>query len=190
VSAHAQDASNGPVRPAPQEVPQPPGQAPAAEPPESGNPQFRFYRVDNTFLRLDLRTGALASCRRQDAGWTCAMVPEERAALDGEIARLQRENALLKNALLERGLALPDGTAKAGPPPIAPAPQAESIPRPPQSVPPVAVAPSVPPPKSGETDQAARDDAELDRIMGIMEKVWRRLVEMMMTIQRDVQKKG
>jgi hypothetical protein len=44
--------------------------------------------------------------------------------------------------------------------------------------------------KSGEPDSASREDAEIERIMVVMEKVWRRLVEMMMNIQRDLQKKG
>jgi len=56
-------------------------------------------------------------------------------------------------------------------------------------VPPAASA-SPPSAKSGEPDRASRDDAEIERIMTMMEKVWRRLVEMMMNIQRDVQKKG
>src|SRR5262249_60735400 len=100
------------------------------------------------------------------------------------IARLQRDNAALKNALLEHGVPLPDAST----PSSAPVP-AETIPRPPQTVPPTV---SAPPPsaKSGEPDRASRDDAEVERIMTMMEKVWRRLVETMMNIQRDLQKKG
>jgi hypothetical protein len=63
------------------------------------------------------------------------------------------------------------------------------VPRPPQTVPPAALAPP-PSAKSGEPDRASRDDAEIERIMTVMEKVWRHLVEMMMNIQRDLQKKG
>ena len=33
-------------------------------------------------------------------------------------------------------------------------------------------------------------DAELDRVMGFIEKVWRRLVEMMVDLQRDMQRKS
>jgi hypothetical protein len=169
------------------------------QPPESGDSRFAFHRIDNGFLRLDLRTGAVAACSQQPAGWTCVLAPEERAAFDSEIARLQRENAVLKNAMLELGLPLPKGVMPEATPPsaAAPSPQVESIPRPPQSVPPVASAPpglSREPrsaePKPGEGDRAARDDAELDRVMTMMEKVWRRLVEMMMSIQREAQKKG
>jgi hypothetical protein len=165
------DAPQETSPPVPLQTPEAPPQAQPqpAPPPEFGDPRFAFHRIDSGFLRLDLRTGAVASCRRQDAGWTCALAPEERAAFDSEIARLQRENAILKNALLERGVPLPNAS-KADKPP------AELVPRPPQSVPPVASAP--------------RDDAELERIMTMMERVWRRLVEMMVNIQRDMQKKG
>jgi hypothetical protein len=166
------------------------GEAPAAtsQPqPEFGDPRFAFHRIDNGFLRLDLRSGAIASCSQQAAGWACVPGREERAALDSEIARLQRDNAVLKNALLEHGVPLPnDMRANAPPVPIAPA---ESVPRPPQSVPPVAAAPPASP-KSAEPDRTWRDDPEIDRIMTVMEKLWRRLVEMMVNIQRDIQKKG
>jgi hypothetical protein len=143
-----------------------------------------FHRSDGGFVRLDLVTGAIASCSQNAADWTCAPGRDERAALDHEIARLQRDNAALKNALLEHGVPLPDAST----PSSAPVP-AETIPRPPQTVPPTASAPP-PPAKPGEPDQASRDDAEVERIMTMMEKVWRRLVEMMMNIQRELQKKG
>jgi hypothetical protein len=164
-------------------------------PPEFGDPRFVFHRVDNTYLRLDMRTGAVASCSQHAAGWACVLAPEERAAFDGEVARLQRENALLKNALLEHGVPLPDGMTAGAPsasPPAAttPPPLAESVPRPTQSVPPVAALPPASPPKSAESDHASRDDAEIERVMAIMEKVWRRVVEMMVNFQRDMQKKG
>jgi hypothetical protein len=157
-----------------------------------------FHRSGGGFLRLDLVTGAVASCSQNAADWTCVPGRDERAALDGEIARLQRDNAALKNALLEHGVPLPNGmnpdaptlpsAADVGGSRGAPVP-AETIPRPPQTVPPAA---SAPPPsaKPGEPDHASRDDAEVERIMTMMEKVWRRLVEMMMNIQRDLQKKG
>ena len=45
----------------------------------------------------------------RSAGWACLTVPDDRAAFDQEIARLQNENVALKKALLERGLPLPGG---------------------------------------------------------------------------------
>jgi hypothetical protein len=169
-------------RPQPQVPPPPPQAGEGREGARnSGTPRFVFHRSGGGFVRLDLVTGAVASCSQNAADWTCVAGRDERAALDHEIARLQRDNAALKNALLEHGVPLPNDM-KADVP-------AETIPRPPQTVPPTASAPP-PPAKPGEPERASRDDAEIERIMAMMEKVWRRLVEMMMNIQRDLQKKG
>src|SRR5712691_5160488 len=129
----------------PTQAPRPQPQAQPSQPPDFGNPRFAFHRIDSGFLRLDLFTGAVASCSQNAADWTCVPGREERADLDREIARLQRDNAALKNALLEHGVPLPNdmkadaptlpspasGGGKSG----APAP-AETVPRPPQTVPP------------------------------------------------------
>ena len=175
-----------------QETPAPVSQPqPQMQPPDFGDIRFAFHRFDGGFVRLDLRTGAIASCNQNAAGWACVPGRDERAALDDDIARLRRDNAILKNALLERGVPLP-GDMKADAPPtliITPAPP-ETVPRPPQTVPPTALAPPPASPKSAEPDRASPDDAEIERIMTVMEKVWRRLVEMMMNVQRDMQKKG
>src|SRR5215469_177797 len=85
----------------PVQAPQPPPQLQPSRPPDSGNPRFAFHRTEGGFVRLDLVTGAVASCRQAAADWTCVPAREERAALDREIAQLQRDNASLKNALLE-----------------------------------------------------------------------------------------
>src|SRR5215831_12249151 len=76
--------------------------------PDFSNPRFVFHRSGGGFLRLDLVTGAVASCSQNAADWTCVPGRDERAALDQEIARLQRDNAALKNALLEHGVPLPN----------------------------------------------------------------------------------
>jgi hypothetical protein len=191
----------------PTQAPRPQPQAPPLSPPphpgegregapDVTNHRFVFHPIDGGFLRLDLVTGAVASCRQNAADWTCVPGREERVALDREVERLQRDNAALKNALLEHGVPLPNDMkvdapthsplASGGGSPGALVP-AETVPRPPQTIPPAASAPSA---KPGEPDRASRDDAEIERIMTIMEKVWRRLVEMMMNIQRDLQKKG
>jgi hypothetical protein len=149
--------------------------------------RFTYHRIDDGYLRLDLRSGEVATCRQREAGWTCTMAPEERAALENEIARLQRDNALLKNALLERGLPLPvphaDATAPSAPviPPVASAPQTN---------PPTAMTPPRPPSTAPAEPDLRRDNAEVDRVMDVMERLWRRLVELMATIQRDIQRKG
>lgn len=164
----------------PQAPASPPAQAQPSPPPDDGNRRFAFHRIDGGFVRLDLRTGEVASCTPNGADWTCVPGRDDRAALDRQIARLQRDNAVLKNALLERGVPLPDGMAPTPPASSGkPGSGDEPIPRPPQTVPPTASAPA---------PGAAQDD-EFDRIMTAVEKGWRRLVEMVTSLQRDLQKK-
>jgi hypothetical protein len=155
--------------------------------------RFTYHRIDDGYLRLDLRSGAVATCRQREAGWTCTLAPDERAALDNEIGRLQRENAALKNALLERGLPLPSPPA-AAPAPVSPPVASESPQASPPAapaLPPVASAPPRPPaPIPAEPDQRPRDNAEIDRVMDAVERLWHRLVELMTSIQRDPQKKS
>jgi hypothetical protein len=137
---------------------------------DTSNPRFAYHKVDDGYLRLDLRSGEVATCRPNTGGWTCTLAPEERAALENEIARLQRDNARLKNALLEHGLALPSSADTA-------APRSEAAPpRPPAPIPP-------------QADAGEHRQAEIDRIVSTMERWWRRVVELVATIQRDLQGK-
>jgi len=128
--------------------------APAAQAqpaPDSENGRYTFSQVPEGMLRLDTRTGAVSICARKDASWACTSVPDERQALENEIARLQRENGALKKDMLARGLPLPGGVASAPS-----SPQRElnlKVPLP--------------------------SDAEIDRVMSAFEKMWRRLVDMM-----------
>ena len=87
-------------------------------------------------------------------------MPDERAALEAEIARLQAENAAVKKELVAHNLPLP-GTVK---------------PEPPAS-------------KPEEPRLQLPNDADLDRVMNFIEKVWRRLVEMVTTLHKDMLKK-
>jgi hypothetical protein len=142
----------------------------AAPPPSQDDSRYSFHRMGDGFVRLDSRTGQLAQCGWAATGWSCKMVPEERAALESEIGRLQRDNAELKRSLLSRGIDLPRGI-------VAEAPAAAPVP--PANVP----------------DTSAREpkmpsDAELDRAFSFMKNVWRRLVDMMVDLQRDIQKKS
>ncbi|HEY5607537.1 MAG TPA: hypothetical protein VIM38_04295 [Alphaproteobacteria bacterium] len=162
---------------------EPPG-APAKQPPSpaQGEPsagdrrpaaeehRYSYHRVKDNFLRLDSRTGEVAQCDWNATGWSCKAVPDERAALESEIARLQRENAALKNSLLTRGFDLPGGVK-----PDAPAAEEHA---------PTAKAPeAAPAPKSPNA-------ADLDRAIAFVKDVWRRLVEMMVDLQRDIQRKS
>src|SRR5215831_544384 len=79
--------------------------------PNSDDNRFTCNRVDDGFLRLDMRSGQVSLCRRGADGWSCDIVPDGRGAVDNEIARLRGENAVLKKALLDRGLPLPSGVS-------------------------------------------------------------------------------
>src|SRR5438270_6430067 len=113
--------------------------------PESDDSRYTFNRVDDGYLRLDGRTGQVSFCMRRTVGWTCQAVPDERTALEAEIARLGAENAALKKDLLARNLPLP-GTVK----------------------------PDAPAAKPEEPRLQLPNDAELNKMMGFLEKVWRR----------------
>jgi hypothetical protein len=120
--------------------------------PDSENGRFAFSQSGDSTLRLDTRTGQVSVCQKKDTGWSCAAVPDERSALESEIARLQRENGALKQEMVSRGIALPSTVT--GLPP-APGDQRElqlKVPLP--------------------------SDAEIDRMMTAFEKIWRRIVDM------------
>ena len=76
-------------------------------PPEAADSRYTFHRVDEGYLRLDGRTGQVSLCAQRPVGWACQAVPDERSALEAEIARLQGENAALKKELIARNLPLP-----------------------------------------------------------------------------------
>ena len=125
-------------------------------PGERDEARYSFNKVDDGYLRLDGRTGQVSLCTRRPAGWACQAVADDRTALEAEIARLQGENAALKKDMLARNLPLP-GTVK----PELPAPKAE---------PPQLQLPS---------------DADLNKMMGFLDRMWRRLVEMIAGWRKD-----
>ena len=92
------------AQPAPD--PKMPMQTPVIEAPASGN-RYTMTPTDGGFLRLDSQTGTVSLCTRQDAAVQCRLAADERAALEGEIDRLRRENALLKSGTARILPALP-----------------------------------------------------------------------------------
>ena len=70
--------------------------------PDTENGRFAFSPVPDGYLRLDTRTGAVSTCSSDKGSWVCRVVPDERAALDNEIGRLQADNKKLKEQLAQR----------------------------------------------------------------------------------------
>lgn len=78
------------------------GGAMAQSLPDTENGRYALSPAADSVLRLDTRTGAVSTCSNGRAGWTCYAAPDERAALDAEIGRLQTENERLKAQLAAR----------------------------------------------------------------------------------------
>jgi predicted RNase H-like nuclease (RuvC/YqgF family) len=53
----------------------------------------------NTFIRLDTATGAVAHCASKAGEWSCKTLSDDRKQLHDEIAALKKENAELKSRL-------------------------------------------------------------------------------------------
>ena len=78
------------------------GAAVAQSMPDSEKGRYALSPVADGVIRLDTRTGAVSTCSNGGAGWACYAVPDERAALDAEIGRLQADNERLKAELAAR----------------------------------------------------------------------------------------
>ena len=89
-------------------------QALAGALPETENGRYALSPTGDGVLRLDTRTGAISTCNNSGVGWACYAVPDERAAMDTEIGRLQADvvrlqadNERLKAQLAEREPTVP-----------------------------------------------------------------------------------
>ena len=129
-------------------------------PPEGADSRYTFHRVDDGYVRLDGRTGQVSMCVQRPIGWACQAVPDERSALEAEIARLQGESVALKKELIARNLPLPG-----------------------------AVKPEAPAAKEEPPRLQLPNDADLDKVVTFFEKIWRRFVEVIVTLQKDLQNK-
>jgi cell division protein FtsB len=174
-AASAQPAPPPVAQPAPDAAKAPP--ASEASAPRQG--RFSFNRVDDGFLRLDNQTGQVAYCNPHAVGWSCQAVPEDRAALDKEIARLKDEVVALKAevALLRE------------PPP--PRPPGDLTPPPPASqAQPPSPQPTPPPSAADSERERTKLREDLERARLAFENAWRRLVEMINNLQKDLARKG
>src|SRR6476659_6591201 len=142
------------------------GQALAGPMPETENGRYALSPAGDGVLRLDTRTGAVSTCNNSGAGWACYAVPDERAAMDTEIGRLQAENEKLKKELASREPTVPGKIDE-------PLPKADSLKK--------------PEPKVAEGERKIEiplpSDRDMDRMMSFLERAWRRLVEMATRMQ-------
>ena len=136
--------------------------------PDTENGRYALSPTADGVLRLDTRTGAVSTCNNSGAGWACYAVPDERAAFDAEIGRLQADNEKLKAQLAER-----DAVAGKIDEPL---PKTDSLKK--------------PEPKVTDSERKIEiplpSDRDMDRVMSFLEQAWRRLVEMANRMQKDV----
>jgi hypothetical protein len=143
------------------------GAATAESKPESENGRFALSPFADGVVRLDTRTGEVSTCSNTGTGWACYAVPDERAALDAEIGRLQADNDKLKAELAAREPAV---TGKIDEPlpktdSLKPEPKAES---------------------QRKIEIPLPSDRDMDRLKSFLEQAWRRLVEVANRMQKDI----
>jgi hypothetical protein len=128
-------------------------------PVDNEDSRFSFYRAEDGFLRLDGTTGEVSICTRRPVGWLCQALPEDRAAFEAEIGRLERDKAALEHELLAHDLPLPAQ--------MRPNPAADRQPR-----------------------SQRPGEQEVHHVVSVIGEVWRRLVELIEGMQRDMLKKS
>jgi hypothetical protein len=145
------------------------GSAGAQSIPDSENGRYALSPIADGVIRLDTRTGAVATCNNTATGWACYSVPDERAALDDEIGRLQADNEKLKAQLAAREPTVTGKIDEA-------LPKTDSLKK--------------PEPKVADGERKIEiplpSDRDMDRVMSFLEQAWRRLVDMANRMQKDV----
>ena len=142
--------------------------------PDTENGRYALAPVADGVMRLDTRTGAVSTCNDTGTGWACYAVPDERAALDAEIGRLQAENEKLKAQLAAREPTVSDKIDE-------PLPKTDSLKKAEPKVADGARKIEIP-----KIEIPLPSDRDMDRVMSFIEQAWRRLVEMANRMQKDV----
>ncbi len=145
------------------------GAAAAESMPDTENGRYSLSTVPDGVVRLDTRTGAVSTCSNNGNGWACYTVPDERAALDAEIGRLQADNEKLKAELAAREPVVSGKIDE-------PLPKSDSLKKPEPNV------------AEGERkiEIPLPSDQDMDRVMSFVERAWRRLIDMANRMQKDV----
>jgi hypothetical protein len=182
-----------------QSTSQPPGEIPAASQdnlPAVPPSRFTFSRVNNGFLRLDNDSGQVAFCSTQGRGWACQAASENHPALESQVAGLQDDVAALKKleteiATLQDGVAsvkklqteivrLRDEVSSLKKEIVA---LKEPPPRPPADLAP-------PADKGGDVTIKLPTREDVARASAFIQDTWRRFVDMINTVQKDMMRKG
>jgi hypothetical protein len=137
--------------------------------------RYSFNRVDDGFARLDNETGQVAYCSQRAEGWTCQPVAD-RPAMETEIASLQKQVALLKKLEMDVGQlrdeisSLKKDIAALKEPPRAPAEPAQS--------------------KGPDVSVKLPTRQDIMRARDYLEETWRRLVEIIVGVQKDIMRRS
>jgi hypothetical protein len=145
------------------------GSAQAQALPDIENGRYTLSPIADGVVRLDTRTGMVSTCTDKGTGWACYAMPDERAALDAEIGRLQKDNDALKAQLAARDPVAPGKIDE-------PLPKQDSLKKPDSKVADGTRKLEIPLPS----------DRDMDRMMAFIENAWRRLIDIAGRIQRDV----
>jgi hypothetical protein len=159
--------------------------------------RFTFSRVNNGFLRLDNDSGQVAFCSTQGRGWACQAASENHPAVESQLADLQDDVAALKKLQTETA-ALRDGVASVQ------KLQAEiirlrdevsslkkeivALKEPPPPRPPADLSP--PGDKGSDVTIKLPTREDMARASAFIHDTWRRFVDMINTVQKDMMRKG
>jgi hypothetical protein len=166
------------------------GNAAAQSMPDSENGRYALSPVADGVIRLDTRTGAVSNCSNTGPGWACYVVPDERAALDAEIGRLQADSEKSRTELEKSRTELEKPRIEleklkaelATREPAVTGKIDEALPK----------TDSLKKAEPKVADDGRRieiplpSDRDVDRVMSFLEQAWRRLVEMANRMQKDV----
>jgi hypothetical protein len=137
--------------------------------PDNENGRYALSPVADGVIRLDTRTGEVSTCTNTGTGWACRATPDERAAFDAEIGRLQADNEKLKAQLAARDAPVAGKIDEA-------LPKTDSLKK--------------PEPKVADGERKIEiplpSDRDMDRVMSFLEQAWRRLIDMANRVQKDV----
>jgi hypothetical protein len=137
--------------------------------PDTDNGHYTLSQTRDGIVRLDTRTGQVSNCTHDDTGWACRLVPDERAAMDAEIGRLQAENEKLKTQLAAQDPSAMGKTDEAQP----------------KSDPSKKGEPKVAEGERNKIEIPLPSDQDMDRVMSFLERTWRRLIDMANRVQND-----